>query len=41
MKEKSNGAPLNQEEICYYLKDIRKIKVMTPKREGQSRKRTT
>lgn len=35
MKEKSNGAPLNQEEICHYLKDIRKIKVMTPERERE------
>ena len=35
MKEKNNGAPLNQEEIYHYLKDIRRIKVMTPDREKQ------
>ena len=34
MKEKS-GMPINQEEITHYLKDIRKIKVMTPDRERQ------
>ena len=32
MKEKSS-IPINQEEISHYLKDIRKIKVMTPERE--------
>lgn len=35
MKEKNTGAPINQEEIQYYLKDIRKIKVMTPERERE------
>ena len=35
MKEKNQGAPINQEEIYHYLKDIRKIKVMTPDREKQ------
>ena len=34
MKEKA-GMPINQEEISHYLKDIRKIKVMTPDRERQ------
>ena len=34
MKEKA-GMPINQEEISHYLKDIRKIKVMTPERERQ------
>lgn len=34
MKEKS-GMPINQEEISHYLKDIRKIKVMTPERERE------
>ena len=29
MKDKNTGAPINQEEISHYLKDIRKIKVMT------------
>jgi RNA polymerase primary sigma factor len=33
MKEKNTGIPINQEEIQSYLKDIRKIKVMTPDRE--------
>lgn len=35
MKEKNSGIPINQEEINLYLKDIRKIKVMTPDRERQ------
>ena len=35
MKEKSSGIPINQEEINLYLKDIRKIKVMTPERERE------
>ena len=34
MKEKS-VIPINQEEINSYLKDIRKIKVMTPEREKE------
>lgn len=34
MKEKA-GMPINQEEISHYLKDIRKIKVMTPDRERE------
>ena len=33
MKQKNIGAPINQDEINLYLKDIRKIKVMTPERE--------
>jgi RNA polymerase primary sigma factor len=35
MKEKNTGTPINQEEIYHYLKDIRKIKVMTPDREKE------
>jgi RNA polymerase primary sigma factor len=35
MKEKSQNIPINQEEIYTYLKDIRKIKVMTPERERE------
>jgi RNA polymerase primary sigma factor len=35
MKEKSQGLPINQEEIYSYLKDIRKIKVMTTEREKE------
>lgn len=35
MKEKGMGMPINQEEISHYLKDIRKIKVMTPERERE------
>jgi len=35
MKEKNAGIPINQEEIQSYLKDIRKIKVMTPQREKE------
>ena len=34
MKEKSI-IPINQDEINSYLKDIRKIKVMTPERERE------
>jgi RNA polymerase primary sigma factor len=34
MKEKSS-IPINQEEISYYLKDIRRLKVMTPERERE------
>lgn len=33
MKEKNSGIPINQDEIQTYLKDIRKIKVMTPEKE--------
>ena len=39
MREKSSGAPINQEEISHYLKDIRKIKVMTPEREKELAKK--
>lgn len=35
MKEKNSQIPINQEEIQHYLKDIRKIKVMTPEREKE------
>jgi RNA polymerase primary sigma factor len=35
MKNKNLGIPINQEEIQYYLKDIRRIKVMTPDREKE------
>ncbi len=35
MKEKNTGAPINQEEISIYLKDVRKLKVMTPERERE------
>ena len=35
MKDKNTGIPINQEEIQHYLKDIRKIKVMTPEREKE------
>jgi len=34
MKEKSS-IPINQEEISHYLKDVRKLKVMTPERERE------
>jgi RNA polymerase primary sigma factor len=33
MKDKNTGSHINQEEISHYLKDIRKIKVMTAERE--------
>lgn len=35
MKDKNLEIPINQEEIQIYLKDIRKIKVMTPEREKE------
>ena len=35
MKEKNTSIPINQDEIQLYLKDIRKIKVMTPERERE------
>lgn len=35
MKEKNSIIPINQEEISLYLKDVRRLKVMTPERERQ------
>ena len=35
MKDKNLQIPINQEEISVYLKDIRKLKVMTVERERQ------
>jgi len=35
MKEKNSTIPINQDEIQHYLKDIRRIKVMTPEREKE------
>ena len=35
LKQMSSGNPINQDEIQLYLKDIRKIKVMTPEREKE------
>lgn len=35
MKDKTLGPHINQDEIQHYLKDIRKIKVMTPERERE------
>jgi RNA polymerase primary sigma factor len=35
MKDKTLGPHINQDEIQYYLRDIRKIKVMTPDREKE------
>jgi RNA polymerase primary sigma factor len=35
MKDKKTNIPINQEEVYGYLKDIRKIKVMTPQRERE------
>lgn len=34
-KEEKNTSPINQEEIQYYLKELRRIKVMTPERERE------
>ena len=35
MKEKNQSIPFNQEEIYNYLRDLRKIDVMTPDRERE------
>ena len=35
IKAKEKNIPINQEEIAVYLKDIRKLKVMTPEREKE------
>lgn len=35
MKDKTLGPHINQDEIQFYLRDIRKIKVMTPEREKE------
>jgi RNA polymerase primary sigma factor len=35
MVDKSVVIPINQDEISHYLKDLRKIKVMTPEREKE------
>ena len=35
MKDKNTSIPINQDEIQLYLKDIRRIKVMTPQRERE------
>jgi len=35
IKAKEKNIPINQEEIAVYLKDIRKLKVMTPDREKE------
>ena len=34
-QEDKNTSPINQEEIQYYLKELRRIKVMTPDREKE------
>ena len=39
MIEKNSVIPINQDEISHYLKDIRKIKVMTPEREKELSKK--
>jgi RNA polymerase primary sigma factor len=39
MKDKNTGAQINQDEIQHYLKDIRKIKVMTVEREKELAKK--
>ena len=35
MIEKNTTISINQDEISHYLKDLRKIKVMTPEREKE------
>ena len=35
MVDKNTVIPINQDEISFYLKDLRKIKVMTPERERE------
>ena len=41
MMEKNSVIPINQDEISHYLKDLRKIKVMTPERERELSKKIT
>jgi len=38
-KQDKNSSPINQEEIQYYLKELRRIKVMTPDREKELSKK--
>jgi RNA polymerase primary sigma factor len=38
-KKEKNSSPINQEEIQYYLKELRRIKVMTPDREKELSKK--
>jgi RNA polymerase primary sigma factor len=38
-KQEKNSSPINQEEIQYYLKELRRIKVMTPDRERELSKK--
>ena len=39
MKDKNTGAHINQDELQHYLRDIRKIKVMTAERERELAKK--
>jgi len=41
MREKNTGIPFNQEEVYTYLKELRKIDVMTPERERELSKLMT
>lgn len=41
MREKNTGIPFNQEEVYIYLKELRKIDVMTPQRERELSKLMT
>lgn len=41
MREKNTGIPFNQEEVYTYLKELRKIDVMTPQRERELSKLMT
>ena len=34
-KQEKTASPINQDEIQYYLKELRRIKVMTPERERE------
>jgi RNA polymerase primary sigma factor len=38
-KQEKNSSPINQDEIQYYLKELRRIKVMTPEREKELSKK--
>ncbi len=39
MINKNSVIPINQDEVSFYLKDLRKLKVMTPDREKELSKR--
>ena len=39
MKDKQNSIGIDQKQIAYYLKDVKRLKVMTPQRERDASKK--